>query len=431
MSQNKLAIRGGAPARTSPFTAWPIHGDAEKKGLIEALESGVWSGIGPKEQQFSKDFAAWQGARHGICVANGSVSLELALRALKIGPGDEVIVPALTWLATAWAPLQTGAKPVFADVRESDWCLDPRSVEKLITPRTKVIIPVHLYNQMAPMDELMTLAAKHSLAVIEDCAHAHGFAWNGQGAGSIGDIGSFSFQGSKTMTAGEGSILLTNDDRLAELLSGLRNCGRPMNQEREATFGSNFRITEFQAAILQGQFSRLPEQLTHKATMLRYFREQMRQIKGIRLTPENPNLSRHGFYAVSMDYLQEEFDGVPRDVFIAAMMAEGIPLSVPYETVYQAYLWKGGVDLIPHAQSDDPAEMLGLRSHCPVSEKISGNTGIKLLHHIFLGGESDVDSIVSAFKKVQANVAQLRMQALKSKTKTKVKSLLKTFRSRT
>jgi L-glutamine:2-deoxy-scyllo-inosose/3-amino-2,3-dideoxy-scyllo-inosose aminotransferase len=429
MSHDKLAIRGGTPVRTTPFTAWPIYGEEEKRALIDTLESGIWSHVGPRDLQFSKDFAAFQGARHGISVANGSVSLELALRALKIGPGDEVIVPALTWLATGWAPLQTGAKPIFADVKESDWCLDPKSVEALITPRTKAIIPVHLYNQMAPMDELMTLAARHSLAVIEDCAHAHGFEWNGQGAGTIGDIGSFSFQGSKTLTAGEGSLLLTNDDRLAELLSGLRNCGRPMTPDSAPTFGSNYRITEFQAAILQAQFARLPDQLAHKAKNLRYFRQQMESIKGIRMTPQNPNITKQGFYAASMDYNAEEFGGVPRDVFVQAMEAEGIPITVPYDTVYKAYLWKGGVDLIPHAKHEDPAEMLGIHSHCPVSEKISGKTGIKLLHNIFLGDESDVDSIVEAFAKVSANAGQLRMQAMKSIAKTKVKSLLKSFRS--
>jgi len=249
---DKLAIRGGAPHRTKPFPVWPVHGEMERQGLLEVLESGVWSGLGPKERAFSEEFSRYSGARHALCVANGSISLELALRALRVGPGDEVIVPALTWLATAWAVLQVGARPVFADVRASDWCLDPLSVKEKLSPRTKAIIPVHLYNQMAPMTELLAIAREHSLGVIEDCAHAHGMQLEGRGAGTLGHIGSFSFQSSKSMTAGEGAVLTTNDGHLAEELAGLRNCGRPLTPESGATFGSNYRITEFQAAVLLG-----------------------------------------------------------------------------------------------------------------------------------------------------------------------------------
>ena len=189
----KLAVQGGTPVRTEPFPAWPIVGDAERRRLLQALESGHWGGEGPLEEEFSRQFGAFCGARHAICVSNGSVTLELILKALGIGPGDEVVVPALTWLATAWAPLQVGATPVFADISARDWCIDPSDVRRKITPRTKAIIPVHLYSQIAPMDELVAIARQHELRLIEDCAHTHGSEWRGNPVGALGDAGSFRF----------------------------------------------------------------------------------------------------------------------------------------------------------------------------------------------------------------------------------------------
>ena len=167
----------------------------EREGLMKALESGHWGGEGPQGEEFSRQFAAFCGARHAICVSNGSVSLELILKALHIGPGDEVIVPALTWLATAWAPLQVGATPVFADIRRSDWCLDPDDVRHKITPRTKAIIPVHLYSQIADLDEMQSIEREFGLHLIEDCAHTHGSEWRGKPVGAIGSARFVQFSG--------------------------------------------------------------------------------------------------------------------------------------------------------------------------------------------------------------------------------------------
>jgi len=426
----KLAIRGGQPLRTRPFPAWPVHGEIERQGLLEVLESGVWSGIGPKERAFAAAFARQAGARHALCVANGSVSLELSLRALRVGPGDEVIVPALTWLATAWAVLQVGARPVFADVREGDWCLDPDSVRARITPRTRALIPVHLYNQMAPMGELLAIARDHSLAVVEDCAHAHGMQWRGKGAGTLGDIGSFSFQSSKSMTAGEGAVLTTGDDRLAEELAGLRNCGRPLTPESGATFGSNYRLTEFQAAVLLGQLARLPEQLARKAENLGYFRERMREVAGIVPTAANPEMTREGFYAVSLRYDASAFGGTPREIFAEALRAEGIPIEFPYETVYEAYLWKPGAARIRCGPGESAGALLGFGSHCPVSEELSRHSGLKLLHSVFLGPRADIDDVVDAMLKVGRHCGQLRFHSLKHLARRKARGLLNAVRAR-
>ena len=198
------------------------------------LESGHWSYNGPKEQQFNQAFAEFIGTRYAICAANGTVTLQLALEACGIGLGDEVIVPGLTWQATAAAVLDVNAVPILVDVVEDTWCMDPQRVQEAITARTKAIIPVHLYGSFVDMDAIMAIARQHALRVIEDCAHKHGGEWNGQKAGSIGDIGSFSFQLSKLMTAGEGGALTTSDPVLYERLDALRNCGRrPENVQTE------------------------------------------------------------------------------------------------------------------------------------------------------------------------------------------------------
>ena len=215
----KLAINGGRPSRdiqSNPWPQWPFWGKEEEKSLLEVLHSGVWSYNGPKEVEFNKRFAEYTGVRHSICVVNGTVTMQLALEALGIGWGDEVIVPGLTWQATAATVIDVNALPVLVDVDENTWCIDPKEIEKAITPRTKAIMPVHLYGGFADMDAIMGIARKHHLFVIEDCAHKHGGEWRGKKAGSIGDVGSFSFQLSKHLTAGEGGALTTDNTDLAE-----------------------------------------------------------------------------------------------------------------------------------------------------------------------------------------------------------------------
>ncbi|MCB0750433.1 MAG: DegT/DnrJ/EryC1/StrS family aminotransferase, partial [Ignavibacteriae bacterium] len=224
-----LAISGANPLRNikeNPWPAWPIWDENEEKALLSVLQSGVWSYNGPKEIEFNKIFSEFTGTKFSICAANGTVTLQLALEALGIGIGDEVILPGLTWQATAATVIDVNATPILVDICEDTWCIDPDAIEKAITPRTKAIIPVHLYGNFADMDRIMEIAKKHNLAVIEDCAHKHGGEWKGKKAGSIGDIGSFSFQLSKHLTAGEGGALTTNSLELAEKLDALRNCGR-------------------------------------------------------------------------------------------------------------------------------------------------------------------------------------------------------------
>lgn len=422
---NKLALKGGSPVRTRPFSPWPKPEEDERKLLLEAYDSGHWGFNGPKEQDFAHRFAEFNGAKFGLCVANGTVSLEIALRALRIGPGDEVIVPALTWLATAWAVVQVGAKPVFADVRPEDWCLDPAAVRKAITRRTKAIIPVHLYNQMAEMDELAAIAQERSLSIIEDCAHAHGSQWAGRGAGTIGKMGSYSFQQSKSMTAGEGGILLTSDPELAAAIHSLKHCGRKWKPESEFGFGGNYRITEFQAAILLAQLTRLEQQLAVKARNVALFEQNLSRLPGVRVSPRKPKLTRPGMYGLSLTVDPEAFGNLPQELLISALVAEGIPAQRPYDVVYRSPLWTSGTRTLRPPEGTRVEEVLALASECPVAEEISLETGVVLLHHLFLGTEQDMTDLAEGFRKVQENAGELRREALEKKLRTTARSLLR------
>src|SRR5256885_5114459 len=211
----ELAIAGGAPVRAEPYPEWPLGDDEDVAAVEEVVRSGRWGGFpepGPKAVAFEEAFAAYQGARYGVLMANGTVTMEVALKALGIGWGDEVIIPALTFAATVYAPMAAGALPVIVDVTPETWTIDPALVEAAITPRTRAIIPVHLGHQMADMDRIMEIARSHSLGVVEDCAHAHGQRWNGEGAGCIGEFGSFRHQSSENMAAGGGGPLLADHE---------------------------------------------------------------------------------------------------------------------------------------------------------------------------------------------------------------------------
>src|SRR5581483_3129075 len=220
-----LALLGGTPVRSRPFVRWPVFDDRERRALDEVLESGVWGGYHPKIKQFEEAFASFHGARYGVSTANGTVSLEAALLAAGVGSGDEVIVPTITFIATAAAVLRVGAIPVFADIGP-DYNLDPGRVREAITPRTRALIPVHFAGRPADMDAFGEIAAAHGITIIEDAAHAHGAAWKNRRVGTFGDLASFSFQQAKNLTAGEGGIVIGNSRALMETVRSICNQGR-------------------------------------------------------------------------------------------------------------------------------------------------------------------------------------------------------------
>ncbi len=394
----KLAIRGGTPVRTTPFPSWPVWDDAERRGLSEVLESGNWGGFpfpNTKGAEFAARFAAVHGAKYGIAAANGTVAIELAVQAAGIGAGDEVIVPAYTWDSTAGAVLFSGGVPVFADVDPERYCLDPAQLDAALSQRTRAILPVHLGMNMADMDAIGAFAAKHSLAVIEDCAHAHGASWNGRGAGSLGDAGAFSFQSSKLMSAGEGGIVLTNSAALHERASVLINCGRSAVGGNFRAIGHNYRMTEFQAAVLLAQLDRLDAQTERREKNALHFESCLAGVEGIRVVARDPRQTRRAIYHFVLRYDAAHF-GVPRDAFVAALAAEGVPAEgVFYEAVYRSPLFPaapGTFRVLP----------------CPVSERAAYEESVWIPHNVLEGRTRDVEDAAAAIRKIVDHISELR-----------------------
>src|SRR5580698_4550846 len=261
--------------------AWPISGARERELLDEVLTSDRWGGYHPIVARFEQEFARFQHCRYGLSAMNGTVTLEMALEALGIGAGDEVIVPAISFISTATCVSRVAATPVFVDIERDTFNIDPERVREAIGPKTRAIIPVHFGGPMADMDSLLQIAREHSLPLIEDAAHAHGSEWNGRRAGSFGVYGSFSFQNGKTMTAGEGGILLSNDEALIDRAREIQNGGRRKGEGWffHYTLGSNYRITAFQCAVLIAQLERLPEQNALRARNAKALRESLADVK--------------------------------------------------------------------------------------------------------------------------------------------------------
>jgi L-glutamine:2-deoxy-scyllo-inosose/3-amino-2,3-dideoxy-scyllo-inosose aminotransferase len=403
----ELALLGGSPLRRDPFPSWPVHGPRERELLLAVLESGNWSYDGPMETEFIGRFARLCGTAYGFGLPNGTLSLEIALRALGVGPGDEVILSALSFGSPAWAVVQVGAVPVFADIRESDWCLDPASVRALVTPATRALLPVHPFCQLADLDSLLDIAGEHSLRVLEDCAHVHGSGWQGgRSAGGLGDIGSFSFQQSKPMTAGEGAILVTSDEALAHRIYGLRNLGRQWRADSEPGFGGNYRITEFQAAVLLAQLDRLDDQIARKTGNVDLFRDRIRAVPGVHPLAAQPQVARQNVFGLPVRIEPGEFQHVPVSRLVAALAAEGLPVRPADPVIYQAPTWLSGLRERRWPAAADPARQLGLGAHCPVAERVSQH-GLVIRQTAFLGGGADVDDIVAAFDKVRRNAKSL------------------------
>ena len=336
---SKLALSGGKPVRERPFPAWPVFDAREEKLMLEVLRSGQWwrytlgealdpaageSSQRSKVADFQERFAAMHGSQYGIACANGTAALEVALRALGVGPGDEVIVPPYTFIATATAPMLIGATPVFCDVDLTTLNLDPARLEEAITPRTKAIVPVHFAGLAADMDAIGRIAARHGIAVIEDAAHAHGGFWNGRPLGSIGAAATFSFQASKNMTAGEGGLITTNDPAVAEICESLvwvgRKMGRPWYEHHR--LGWNYRLTEFQAALLIAQLERLEEQTARRQRNAEYLSTRLRKVPGIQPLAVPSYATGHAWHIYVFRFDAETF-GVSRGTFLQGAHSRG------------------------------------------------------------------------------------------------------------
>jgi dTDP-4-amino-4,6-dideoxygalactose transaminase len=406
----ELALRGGAPVRPQGYPDWPVHDERDAEAVAEVVRSGRWGGFpepGPLAAEFADRFAAYQGSRHGVVMANGTVTMEVALKALGIGWGDEVIVPALTFAATPYAAMAAGALPVFCDVLPGTLTVDPDQVEAAVTERTRAIMPVHLGHQMADMDRLTEIARRHGLALVEDCAHAHGQRWRDRGAGSFGEFGSFSHQSTKLLTAGEGGSLLTDDERLARRAHSLIDCGRAKDpEEKEFTFGANYRLGELHAALLLGALERLPGQQAERAEAARHFEELAAQVEGVRLLPPDPRITRWSFYRYIVLIEPEAFAGASNRLVCEALEAEGVGAWEGYEPMSRYDLFQPWLSRLPvaveHAARLDPARM-----SFPVAEDAGLRRTVYLDECVFRAGRRGIEDAVEALAKLQRHAGEL------------------------
>ena len=334
----KLAMDGGQPVRQVPFAPWPQFEQDEIEAAVRVLQSGrinYWTG--EEGRQFEKEFAAQTGSKYGVAVANGTVALELALYALGIGPGDEVIVPCRTFIASASCAVMRGAKPVLADVDPQSQNLTADTIRPLITPRTKAIIAVHLAGWPCEMVPILALAREHDLRVIEDCAQSHGATYNGRPVGSFGDVAAFSFCQDKIMsTGGEGGMLTTSQEAIWERAWSFKDHGKSYdavyNRQHpigfkwlHESFGTNWRLTEFQSALGRVLLRKLPVMVDVRRKNAAILTHEFQQISALRVT-RPPDHIRHSYYKYYF-FIRPELlgDGWTRDRILSAILAEGIP----------------------------------------------------------------------------------------------------------
>jgi dTDP-4-amino-4,6-dideoxygalactose transaminase len=400
---NTLALLGGTPVRTRPFPKWPVFGKEEEDALLRALRSGKWGKVdGVEVTTFERRFAQYCGAKHGIAVVNGTVSLRIALLAAGIEAGDEVIIPPYTFVATATAVVEANATPVFVDIDRATFNIDPAAIEAAVTPRTRAIIPVHLGGLPCDMDAIMAIAQRHGLVVIEDAAHAHGSEYKGRRVGPIGHIGSFSFQSSKNMTSGEGGIIVTSDDKLAERCRSIHNCGRAPGGPwyEHHVISANYRLGELQGAVLNCQLERLDEQANTRDANGRYLDKLLAMIPGITPQKRTEQTTRHAYHLYTMRYDEGVF-GVPRARLLEALVTEGVPASPGYVLPLHRqpmFLNRAFGPYTGYRSARPDVDFAAV--DLPNCQRISFNEGVWLTQNVLLGTRADMDDVVRAFEKV-------------------------------
>jgi dTDP-4-amino-4,6-dideoxygalactose transaminase len=398
----QLAFLGGEPLRKRDYPAWPQVKSEDESRLLSVLRSGKWGRHqGHCVAEFERAFGEYQGARFGIGVMNGSVALRIALQAAGVGDGDEVIVPPYTFYATAGAVLEVNAVPVFADIDPDTYCIAPLSILDVVTPRTRAVIPVHFAGQSVEMDSIQAIASDHGLVIIEDAAHAHGAEYKGRRLGSIGELGCFSFQSSKNLTSGEGGMIVCSEERFERTCRALHTCGRYPESAWYDHYqpGGNYRMTEFQAALLLVQLDRYENQFLRREANAAFLNRELTAIPGISPLQRGVGETRHAYHIYIFRYNSVEFGGLARDRFIEALAAEGIPCSGGYP--HPLYRQPVFLERRFEPYGAQASRMDYTAVHLPASEQAC-REAVWIPHRVLLGDREDMIDIVQAIEKVRA-----------------------------
>ena len=400
------ALLGGQPVRTRPFPAWP-QSDGRDLGFLQSvLETSQWGGTihGPKVTQFCETWADYCDAKFGIGMTSCTAGLELALRAFDVGPGDEVIVPSYTFIATAQAVFATGADVAFVDIDRDTLCMTPEALEAAVSPRSRVVIPVHFAGHAADAEPLMCAARKHGLKVIWDTAHGHTTEYKGKKVGGLPDVAVYSFNHAKNLTCGEGGMVTTDDEGLADLLKYSlstfgRKKGRPWYEHH--WLGFSHPLTEFQGAILQAQFERLEEQSLKREENARLLARGLSEIDGIDPPKLAPYATRHGWHIYPVNYRPEAFAGLSKATFLEALSAEGVPTGGYNTPLYKNPMFDRETGKVAGARSTFRV------MPCPVTEWACDEGVFAFSQSQLLDEPDGMDDIVEAILRVRKSAGEL------------------------
>jgi perosamine synthetase len=408
---NTPAILGGTPVRRTPFPSWPVADAREEDALVRVIRSGRWN-RGDNVSAFETAYASLTGAKHCLATANGTSALITTLAALGIGPGDEVIVPPYTFVATINAVLLLRALPVFVDTDIETFQIDARKVERALTANTKMILPVHLGGSAANLDAMLEVGRRRGITVVEDACQAHLAEWRGRKVGTYGTAGCFSFQASKNLNSGEGGAILTDDDELIESCyrfhnnsRGRRNTGDDFSYRN---IGANLRLTEFQAALLTAQMTRLQDQARTREGNAAHLTKLLSQIPGITPARMYEGCTRNAYHLYMFRYDASHFAGLPRASFIKALAAEGIPTQGGYTPLNKQPFLEDAFSAPGFRTIYSKARIDQWRDHnqCPENDRLC-TEAVWIVQTMLLGPRQDMEDIAEAIRKVQATAPQL------------------------
>jgi perosamine synthetase len=410
----KPALLGGNPAHPGAFPAWPVFDHREEQALLDTLATRKWLRIsGQNVNRFEEAYARMLGSKGCLATSNGTSALYVSLKALGVGPGDEVIVPPYTFVATINAVLLLYALPVFVDTDPETGQIDARKIEAAITDRTAAILPVHLGGSAADLDTILAIAQRHHLPVVEDACQAHLGEWRNRKLGTYGMTGCFSFQATKNMACGEGGALVTDDPALLEKCFVIHSHGRPRTISGydfayRAIGGANLRMDEFHAALASIQMTRLPQQAEIRDRNASYLTSLLRDIPGIRPLRMYRGCTRNAWHLYMLHYQPEAFAGMSKRQFLWALTAEGIRGAAGYTPLNKEPFLQNtfaGRDFQAVFSKARMARWMEC-NQCPVNEKFCEET-VWLTQSMLLAGRTDMEQIAEAIRKIQAHAAEL------------------------
>ena len=401
---SELAISGGSKVRATPFPAWPYYDETERQAVNRVLDSrNWWANQGTEVKEFEKEWSKYTNAKASFAVTNGTHTLEVIFLALGIGDGDEVIVADWSFLATISTILTVNAIPKIVDVDRLTGTIDIKQAESAITRKTKAIVCVHVAGSMSDMDGLLALGKKHGIAIIEDSAHAHGSRWNGQHAGTIGDAGSFSFQSSKLMTAGEGGVITTKREDLIPMFKSYINCGRGEGiwYYRHLRLGGNYRLSEWQGGVLRAQLARFETQQKNRAANANYLNEEIAKIPGFKPQGRYKGCTDQGNYCYVVEVESQKLSGASRDQIRHALLAEGMSLTTAYPPLHRLEMFKDRASLGPRLRGK-VTKIRYNKQKFPVTDHLAENT-LWFNTNVLMGDRSDATSVLEALTKIADN----------------------------